>query len=123
MFDIRKRPSVDKRRRNQTKSFVEIREQTLCHTSKTGWRLSEDSECQKKLKKYQEVCCCLRKESQAYIPIILSGKWEKKIWLPKISIQADLWQPKQNHPAIATVAEKYIGQRTVPIVHKKMPKL
>ena len=32
---------------------------------KTGWRLAEDSECQKRLKKYRGVWCCLRKESQA----------------------------------------------------------
>ena len=46
-------------------SFVEIRERTRSHTSKTGLRLSEDSECQKRLKKYRGVWCCLRKESQA----------------------------------------------------------
>ena len=38
---------------NQTQSFVEIREQTRFPTSKTGWILSEDSECQKRLKKYR----------------------------------------------------------------------
>ena len=32
---------------------------------KTGWRLLEDTECQKRLKKYQGVWCCFLKESQA----------------------------------------------------------
>ena len=36
---------VSKRRGNQAQSFVEIRERTRSHTSKTSWRLSEDSEC------------------------------------------------------------------------------
>ena len=65
MSDIRTRPSVGKRCRNQTQSFIEIREQSQSHTSKTGWRLSEDSECHKRLQKYQGVWCCLCKESQA----------------------------------------------------------
>ena len=65
MSDIRTGPSVGKRRGNKTQSFAEIRERTRSHTSKTGWRLSEDSECQKRLKKYRGVWCCLRKESQA----------------------------------------------------------
>ena len=61
---IRTRSSVGIRRVNQTQSFVEIRERTRSHTSKTVRRLSEDSECEKRLKKYRGVCCCLRKESQ-----------------------------------------------------------
>ena len=36
------------------RSFVEIREQTRSHNLKTGWRLSEDSECQKNLKNIEE---------------------------------------------------------------------
>ena len=44
--------------------FYEVRERTRSPTSKIGWRLSEDSECQKRLKKYREVWCCLRQESQ-----------------------------------------------------------
>ena len=65
MSDIRTRPSVGKRHGNQTQSFVEIRERTRSHISKTGWRLSEDNERQERLKKYRGVWCCLRKESQA----------------------------------------------------------
>ena len=45
-------------------SFVEIRERTPSHTSKTGWRLSKDRECEKRLKRYRGVWCCLHKESQ-----------------------------------------------------------
>ena len=56
--------SVGKERGNQMQSFVESRERTRYPTSKPGWRLSEDSECQKRLKKYRGVWCCLRKESQ-----------------------------------------------------------
>ena len=36
MSDIRTRPCVSKRRGNQTQSFVEIRERTRSHSSKTG---------------------------------------------------------------------------------------
>ena len=35
MSDIRTRPSVGKRRGDKTQSFVEIRERTQSHTSKT----------------------------------------------------------------------------------------
>ena len=73
MSDIHTRPSVGKRRGNQTQSFVEISERTRSHTSKTGRRLSEDSEYQKRLKNIDDSGVAyvrkVKHRSQSYSPV------------------------------------------------------
>ena len=123
MSDIRTRPSVGKRCGNQTQSFVAIRERTDLTLQKQAEECQLIVSVRKDSKKYRGDCCCLRKESQAKIPIIFSGKREKKYDYPKFQYrQTSYNNNKKKHSALATTVEKYIGPRTVPI-EQKMSKL
>ena len=122
MSDIRTRPSVGKRRGNQTQNFVEIREWTQSHTSKTDWRLSEDSECQKRLKNIDEFGVAyvrnVKHWFQSYSPVkernnlITQNFNTGRLVTPP--------PPKKKKPALVTAVEKYIGPKTVHIVQKNV---
>ena len=70
-----------------------------------------------KNKKYRGVWCCLCKESQAYIPIMVK---ERKYDYPKFQYRQTSVNQKENHPALAIAVENYTGPRTVPIVQKNV---
>ena len=120
MSDIRTRPSVSKRRGNQTQSLSKLENEP----DLTLQKLAEDCQrivsVRKDSKNIEESGVAyvrkVKHRSQSY----LSGKSYKNMIIQNFNTGRLVTTKKKKHPALTTTMENYIGPRTVPIVQKKV---